>query len=74
MQNLDTFGLCSKTRSLTGIFHCAKQKDFVLLEGVALGRLLHGLNNRFVDAEGDGDAQQRKQQVGDHTNDAEGCQ
>lgn len=43
-------------------------------EGVPLVRLLHGLDHRLVDAEGDGDTQQCQQQVGDHADDAEGCQ
>lgn len=46
----------------------------VLLEGMSIARLLYGLDNRLVDAEGDGDAEQGKQQVGGHTDDAEGCQ
>lgn len=39
-----------------------------------LARFLHGLDDGLVDAEGDGDAQQGQQQVGDHADDAEGCQ
>lgn len=41
---------------------------------MSLARFLYGLDDRLVDAEGDGDAQQGQQQVGDHTDDAEGCQ
>lgn len=46
----------------------------VLLEGVSIAGLLHSLDDRLVDAEGDGDAEQSQQQVGSHTDDTEGCQ
>lgn len=49
-------------------------EDLVLLEGVSVAGLLHGLDDRLVDAEGDGDTEQGEQQVGHHTDDAEGCQ
>lgn len=45
-----------------------------LLEGVSVAGLLHGLDNRLVDAEGDGDAEQCQQQVGGHADEAEGRQ
>lgn len=48
--------------------------NLVLLEGVSIARLLHGLDDRLVDAEGDGDTEQGQQQVGNHTDDAEGRQ
>ncbi len=41
---------------------------------MSLAGLLHGLDDRLVDAEGDGDAEQGQQQVGDHADDTEGCQ
>lgn len=46
----------------------------VLLKGVTLGGLLHSLDHRLIDAEGDGDAEKGQQQVGDHTDDAERCE
>ena len=46
----------------------------VLLEGVSLAGLLHCLDDRLVDAEGDGDTEQGQQQVGGHADDTEGCQ
>ena len=46
----------------------------ILLEGVPIAGLLHGLDDRLVDAEGDGDTEQGQQQVGDDADDAEGCQ
>ena len=49
-------------------------RDVVLLEGVSIAGLLHGLDDRLVDAEGDGDAEQSQQEVGGHADDAEGCQ
>ncbi len=36
--------------------------------------LLHGLDDRFVDAERDGDTEQGQQQVGDHADHAKRCQ
>lgn len=57
--------------------NCDKQRNLpsaaVLLERVPLIGLLHSLDHRLVDAEGDGDAEQSQQQVGDHADDAEGC-
>lgn len=53
-----------------GIF----SEALILLEGVPIARLLHGLDDRLVDAEGDGDTEQGQQQVGDDADDAEGCQ
>ena len=46
----------------------------VLLEGMSIAGLLHSLDDGLVDAEGDGDTKQGKQQVGGHTDDAEGGQ
>lgn len=58
--------------------NCDKQRNLpsaaVLLEWVSLIGLLHSLDHRLVDAEGDGDAEQSQQQVGDHADDAEGCE
>lgn len=48
--------------------------NLLLLEGVSLVGLLHSLDDRLVDAERDGDAEQGQQQVGDHADYAEGCQ
>lgn len=50
------------------------REALVLLEGVPIAGLLHGLDNRLVDAEGDGDTEQGQQQVGDDADNAEGCQ
>lgn len=50
--------------------HCR----FVLLERVTVAGLLHSLDHRLVDAEGDGNTEQGEQQVGDHADDTEGCQ
>lgn len=44
------------------------------LEGVSITGLLHSLDDRLVDAEGDGDAEEGEQQVGDHADDAERSQ
>lgn len=44
------------------------------LEGMPLAGLLNGLDHGLVDAEGDGDTEQSEEQVGDHTDDAEGRQ
>lgn len=41
---------------------------------MSVAGLLHGLDHRLVDAEGDGDAEQGEQQVGHHADDAEGGQ
>lgn len=41
------------------------------LEGVPVAGLLHGLDHGLVDAEGDGDAEEGEQQVGDDADDAE---
>lgn len=46
----------------------------VLLERMSLAGLLYSLDNGLVDAESDGDTKQGQQQVGDHADDAEGCQ
>lgn len=48
--------------------------DVVLLERMSFAGLLYSLDNGLVDAESDGDTKQGQQQVGDHTDDAEGCQ
>lgn len=48
--------------------------DVVLLERMSLAGLLYSLDNGLVDAESDGDTKQGQQQVGDHADDAEGCQ
>lgn len=44
------------------------------LEGVSITGLLHSLDDGLVDAEGDGDAEEGEQQVGDHADDAERSQ
>ena len=46
-------------------------KYAALLEGVSVVGLLHGLDDSLVDAEGDGDTEQGKEQVGDNADDAE---
>lgn len=45
-----------------------------VLEGMSVAGLLHSLDYRLVDAKGDGDAEEGKQQVGDDADDAERCQ
>lgn len=41
---------------------------------MSIAGLLHGLDDRLVDAEGDGDTEQGQQEVGGHADEAEGCQ
>lgn len=48
--------------------------DVVLLKRMSLAGLLYSLDNRLVDTESDSDTKQGQQQVGDHADDAEGCQ
>lgn len=58
-------------------FFCTTKLEsewFVLLEGVSFAGLLHGLDDRFVYTEGDGDAEQCQEQVGDDADHAERCQ
>lgn len=47
--------------------------DVDSLERMPVAGLLNSLDHRLVDAEGDGDAEQSEEQVGDHADDAEGC-
>lgn len=56
------------------ITNLESESKFVLLEGVSFAGLLHGLDDGLVDAEGDGDAEQCQEQVGDHADHAERCQ
>lgn len=44
------------------------------LERMSIAGLLNGLDHWLVDAESDGDTEQSEEQVGDHADDAEGCQ
>lgn len=68
--------LCATSDNVT--INCDEQKNLtsaaVLLERVSFIGLLHSLDHRLVDAEGDGDAEQSQQQVGGHADDAEGCE
>lgn len=48
--------------------------SFVLLKGVSVAGLLHGVDDGLVDTEGDGDAEQCQEQVGDDADHAECCQ
>lgn len=41
------------------------------LEGMSVAGLLHSLDDRLVDAKGDGDTEEGEQQVGDDADDAE---
>lgn len=83
VKQIKTTFLLSSTPTLpdwvmVAAINCDKQKNLpsaaVLLERVSLIGLLHSLDHRLVDAEGDGDAEQSQQQVGDHADDAEGCE
>lgn len=55
-------------------WYSVSSMDMVLLERMSLAGLLYSLDNRLVDTESDSDTKQGQQQVGDHADDAEGCQ
>lgn len=46
----------------------------IILEGVSIAGLLDSLDDGLVDTEGDGDAEQCQEQVGDDADHAECCQ